>query len=396
MATLTETPTRRTTVIGRRILLLAAVVLVAANLRTAVTSLGAVLDQVSHDLALPATATALVTALPVLCFGLIALAAPFVVRQLGARAGIAVAVTMLLAGIVLRVVAGPAALLLGTFLACAGIATANVLLPVVVKTDFGDRVGQVTGLYSAVMASGAAAGAMFTVPLSQVTGGWRGGLLAWGVLAGVALIAWLPHGRRTAGPVSHRASVRPLLTDRVAWAVTALFATQSLLAYVIMSWLPAIFRDAGLSAGQAGGLLGLSILIGVPLNFVVPVLATRLRSQSALAVGLTLCTAAGFAGLLAAPGTASWLWVLLLGVGGAVFPVNLVLFSLRTRTSSDTAALSAMAQGVGYLLAAAGPFGVGILHDSTGSWTVPLILVLAICAIQLFAARAAGRTRWTS
>jgi MFS transporter, CP family, cyanate transporter len=175
-----------------------------------------------------------------------------------------------------------------------------------------------------------------------------------------------------------------------------LFATQSLLAYVIMSWLPAIFRDAGLSAAQAGGLLGLSILIGVPLNFAVPMLAARLGSQSILAVGLTLCTAAGFAGLLAAPGTASWLWVLLLGVGGAVFPVTLVLFSLRTRAGSDTAALSAMAQGIGYLLAAAGPFGVGMLHDRTGSWTVPLILVLAVCAIQLVAARAAGRDRHVS
>ena len=395
MATTSEITTRPTTaVIGRRLFLLAAVVLVAANLRTAVTSLGAVLDQVGRDLAMPAAATSLVTALPVLCFGLIALTAPFVVRRLGPRAGIAVAVGVLLAGVLLRVVAGPVALLLGTFLACAGIATANVLLPVVVKTDFGDRVGQVTGLYSAVMASGAAAGAVFTVPLSHATGGWRGGLLAWGALAAVALVFWLPHTRRTAGPASHRASVRPLLSDRVAWSVTVLFGTQSLLAYVIMSWLPAVFRDAGLSAAQAGGLLGLAILIGVPINFAVPMLSARLRSQSALAVGLTLCSAAGFAGLLAAPGTASWLWVLLLGVGGAVFPLNLVLFNLRTRASSDTAALSAMAQGVGYLLAASGPFLVGMLRDSTGSWTIPLILVLAICAIQLVAARAAGRDRW--
>lgn len=391
------TTTRRTSGrTGRRLLLLVGVLLVAANLRIVVTSLGAVLDQVSRDLAMHPAASSFVTTLPVLCFGLVAFVAPWIVRQLGPRAGVAAAVLVLTIGAVVRVIDGPTTLLLGTFLACAGIATANVLLPVVVKVDFGNRVGQVTGLYSAVMAIGAAVGAATTVQVSNAMGGWRGGLLVWASLAAVALLVWLPNTRRTKGPASARASIRPLLRDPVAWAVTVLFATQSLIAYVVMGWLPAIFRDAGLSPAQSGGLLGLSILIGVPLNFAVPVLAGRLRNQSKLAVSLTLCSVIGFIGLLVAPLSMPWLWVLLLGVGGAVFPLNLVLFNLRTRTSADTAALSAAAQGIGYLLAAGGPFLVGLLRDTTGTWTVSLLAVLAICAIQLVSGWAAGRNRYVN
>lgn len=379
---------------GRRLLLLAGVLLVAANLRIVVTSLGAVLDEVSRDLAMHAAASSFVTTLPVLCFGVIAFAAPWIVRRLGPRAGIAAAVLVLTVGAVVRVIDGPIALVVGTFLACAGIATANVLLPVVVKIDFGHRVGQVTGLYSAVMATGAAVGAGTTVQVSHAVGGWRGGLLVWAALAALALLVWLPNTRRTKGPRAARASIRPLLSDPVAWAVTVLFATQSLIAYVVMGWLPAIFRDAGLSPSQAGGLLGLSILIGVPLNFAIPVLAGRLRNQSLLAASLTSCSVIGFLGLLVAPLTVPWLWVLLLGVGGAVFPLNLVLFNLRTSTGPDTAALSATAQGIGYLLAAGGPFLIGLLRELTGSWSVSLLAVLAVLAVQLVAGYAAGRNRY--
>ncbi|CCH31660.1 MFS transporter [Actinosynnema sp. NPDC047251] len=373
---------------------LVGVVLIAANLRVAVTSLGAVLDQARADLGMSSVVASTVATLPVLCFGVVAVATPRVVRRLGAAAGLGLGVGVLLVGLVVRVAGGEGALLVGTVLACAGIATANVLVPVVVKEEFPHRVGEVTGAYSAVMSVGAAVGAAATVPVGAIAGGWRGGLAAWSVPAAVALLLWLPQTRRSGRAGGTATSVRAVLRSPVAWAVTLLFATQSLLAFVVMAWLPAIYHDAGFSPGQAGVLLSVSVLAGVPVYFAVPVLASRLRAQGCLGAVLTAFEVLGLTGLLTAPATAPWLWAVLIGVGGGVFPLTLALFGLRTRTPADTAALSALAQGGGYLLAAGGPLLVGVLRDVTGSWSVPILVLIGVCALQVVLSFAAGRRGW--
>ncbi len=379
---------------ARRLAVLAGVILIGANLRVAVTSLGAVLDQARADLGMSTVVTSTVAALPVVCFGVVGVGASWVVRRIGAAAGLGIAVGALLVGLLVRVVGGEGTLLAGTFLACAGIATANVLVPVVVKAEFPDRVGEVTGSYSAVLSLGAAVGAAATVPIGTVAGGWRGGLAIWSVLAAAALVVWLPRARRRAGPAETGMSMRVMARSPVAWAVTLLFATQSVLAFVVMAWLPAIYHDAGFTSGAAGALLAVSVLAGVPVYFVVPVLASRMRSQGWLGAGLTACEILGLAGLLARPTTAPWLWALLIGVGGGVFPLTLALFGLRTRSAADTAALSALAQSGGYLLAAGGPFLVGVLRDATGSWSGPILLMIAVCVLQTGLSFAAGRPRF--
>ncbi|MUN38868.1 MFS transporter [Actinomadura litoris] len=381
---------------GRPALVLVAVVLVAVNLRVAVTSLGAVLDEARGDLGMSTLAASTAATLPVVCFGGIALVTPRLIRRVGATAGLGLALGLLLVGLLVRVAGGEATLLTGTFVACAGIAAGNVLLPVIVKIEFPGRIGEVTGAYSAAMSGGAAIGAAATVPLGDVLGGWRGGLAAWAALAAATLLLWLPRVRRTPPPAragAGAAGMAGMARSPVAWAVTLLFATQSVLAFVVMAWLPTVYTDAGYAPGEAGTLLAVALLVGVPVYFAVPILAARLRRQGALGAGMTAAQIVGLAGLLLYPGSVPWLWAVLIGIGGGVFPLTLALFSMRTRTATDTAALSAMAQSVGYLLAALGPFTVGVLRDATGSWTTPISMLIAICVVQTALSFGAGRPR---
>ncbi|QXJ19688.1 MFS transporter [Actinomadura graeca] len=378
----------------RRTAVLVAVVLVAMNLRVAVTSMGAVLDQARADLGMSTLTAATAATLPVVCFGGVALAMPWLIRRAGANAGLGLALVLLLVGLLVRVTGGEVTLLAGTFVACAGIAAGNVLIPVIVKIEFPARIGEVTGAYSAAMSAGAAIGAAATVPAGEVAGGWRGGLAVWSVLAAVTLLVWLPRMRRTATPSETRVLVTAMMRSPVAWAVTLLFATQSVLAFVVMAWLPTIYIDAGFAPGEAGTLLAVALLVGVPVYFAVPVLAARMRRQGVLGAGMTVLQIIGLMGLLLHPEWVPWLWAALIGIGGGVFPLTLALFSMRTRTAADTATLSAMAQSVGYLLAAFGPFAVGVLRDATGSWSTPVTLLVAICVIQAVLSFSAGKPRF--
>lgn len=369
--------------------LVVAVLLIALNLRIAVTSLGALLDRLGGE-GVSATTQSLLTSLPVLCFAVIGATALSVTRRIGAHRGLELGVVAIAIGLVLRVLDGTPALILGTLVSCAGIALANVLIPAIVKEHFPDRVGAMTGAYSGVLSLGSALGAAFTVPLADLGGSWQFGLGSWAVLALAAAIAWTPYFR--AGD-HRRASQRgaSLWRSPTAWAVTILFATQSTYAYVMMSWLPSMYGDAGFSDREAGLLLAVSIVIGVPFFMLAPSVAGRLRHQGHLVAVLTAITAAGFAGMWLAPAQGAWLWAALLGAGGAVFPVTLSFFGLRTTSAADTAALSSMAQSIGYLLAASGPFLVGVLHDASGSWSLPCALLVALGAVQMTAGYLAGR-----
>lgn len=366
-----------------------AVLLVAFNLRIAVTSLGALLDHLG-DLGLSATTQGALTSLPVLCFALVGATAMTVTRRLGVDRGLALSLVALTLGLVVRVLDGTPALLVGTFVSCAGIALANVLIPAIVKEHFPGRVGAMTGAYTAVLSLGSAAGAALTVPLTNTTDTWRLGLGLWAIAAALALVAWAPFAR---GKVVRRSTERstPLSRNSTAWALTVLFGTQSTFAYVMMSWLPSLYADAGFSDETAGLLLAVSITLGVPFFFLAPSIAGRMHHQGHLIAGLTGLTVAGWAGLGLAPEQGAWVWAALLGAGGAVFPVVLLCFALRTTSAVDTAAMSTMGQSVGYLIAAGGPFLIGILHHSTGSWVLPCALLVGLGAIQIAAGYVAGR-----
>jgi CP family cyanate transporter-like MFS transporter len=375
-------------------------VLVAINLRPAAASIGPVLDRIQSDVGLSSGWAGALTTLPVLCFGLLAPLAPPLARRLGVHSAIAAAMLALLAGMLLRLVPGAAFLFAGTALAGAAIATGNVLVPVIVRRDFPDRTGTAMALYTTALIGFAALAAGVTVPLAdRLGGGWRPGLGVWAIPVAIAAVAWLPaFVRRQAAadtPIAPRSPVvRPLLRQPLAWWVTLFFALQSGGFYATLAWLPDIFRSHGASDSRAGLLLSLSIVVGLTTATTLPYIAARRRDHRWLVVVCSALMAAGLTGILAAPMAAPYLWVVLLGLGqNAAFPLALMLIVMRGGSVATTEGLSTLAQSVGYVLAALAPLAVGALHGLTGSWTVPLILLLALVAPQTVVGLAAGRDR---
>jgi MFS transporter, CP family, cyanate transporter len=389
-------PVSRHVVLAGTGLLAVAVALAALNLRISVTSVSSVLSDVRRDLTATTAWSSAVTAAPSVCFGLAALCAPWLARRLGGGPAIAASLALLVTGLVVRVLDGPSLLLMGTFAASVGIAVCNVLIPVAVSESFPKRLGLVTGVYSASLAAGSAIAATATPPLDTAAGGWRPALAAWAIPAVLALALWLISARQS-GEVVAKGRIsgirRSLYRVPLAWVMTVLFASQSIYAYVIMGWLPQMLRDAGVDRDTAGALLGVAMIIAVPLNLLVPPIAARRRGQSGVVVVLSVVPAFGVVGMILWPAALPLLWTVLLGIGTSAFPVTLTMMSLRTRHSGDTARLSAMTQGIGYLLAAGGPFAAGLLYGALGDWTVPLILVLGVLTLQAVLGTVAGRPR---
>lgn len=392
---------RRPEVAAGGALLVVAVVLTALNLRPAITSVGPLLGDMRDDLGTSALWAGLLTTLPGLCFAAAGLTAPWLARRFGIGSAIAAALLVLTTGLLLRVIDGPHVVIGGTLVATAGIALINVLIPVVIKGSFPARIGLMTGIYTAALQGGGAAGSAVTPALDEALGGWRFALGAWAVLAAAALIVWLiamQRRRAAAGPAPRMTTVVPngrsLLRSRLAWIITGFFGCQSLLAYVVMGWLPQVFIDNGMSKGDAGLLLGLNAVIAVPISIVVAPMASRRPSQSAWIVGLGLLGITGVAGLAIAPAAAPLLWTVLLGLGMSVFSLALAVIALRARTAEDTARLSGMVQGLGYLLAGVGPFAFGLLHELSGGWTVPWVMLMVVYVIQIVLGALAGRPRY--
>lgn len=376
-------------------LLIAAVVLTALNLRPALTSVGPLLGAMRESLGASATWAGVLTTLPGLCFAAAGLAAPWLARRVGLQHAISAALAILTVGLLLRVLGGPFVVVGGTVVATAGIALVNVLIPVVIKGSFPARIGVMTGIYTAALQGGGAMGSALTPLMESAFGSWRGALGGWAVLALLALIAWLFGARRVSTvELPARPTGGSLLRNRLAWTVTLFFGFQSTLAYIILGWLPEVFIDSGVPKATAGMLAGLVSLIAVPISIFLAPMAARSGSQSGWIVALGVVGLVGVIGLLVDPAAAPLLWSVLVGLGLSVFSLALTVIALRARTTEDTAQLSGMAQGFGYLLAGIGPFLFGVLHDVTSGWTVPWIFVLVIYVLQMTMGALAGRNRY--
>jgi CP family cyanate transporter-like MFS transporter len=371
----------------------ASVVLVALNLRPAVVGVGPLLADIRADEALTATAAGVLTALPVLCFGALAPVAPRLARRIGIERALLSALAVLALGCVVRALPGAVALFGGTVLIGAAIATGNVLMPALVKRDFAHRTGLMTAAYSASISVGGAMGAALTAPLADGLGlGWRAALGAWALWAVAAALCWLPQLRRVARPPASAPPVTALRRSPIAWQVTAYMGLQSLGFYATTSWLPAVFTDRGYPPATAGVLVATMSLTGIAGGMVAPVLAARSQRQRWLAVLITVTTAVGLAGTLL-PG-AELVACVVLGVGqGAALGLALTLMTVRAPDSAHAAQLSGMAQCLGYILAATGPFAVGALHDLTDGWTVPLLVLLVLMVPQAVVGALAGRDK---
>ena len=372
-----------------------AIVLVAANLRPAVVGVAPLLSEIQASERLSGTGAGILTALPVLCFGLLAPAAPVLARRFGIERTLLGALLLLCVGFVVRSSGPLVALFGGTVILGSAIAVGNVLLPSLIKRDFAHRTGVMTGLYTMAISGGAALAAGVTVPVAQATGlGWRGALAAWALFVVVALVCWLPQVCRAPRPArtgAHR--VGGLWRDAVAWQVTLYMGLQSLSYFAVTAWLPAILVARGYDPVVAGWLLSLTSVAGIAGATIAPVLATRGRRQRGLALGITVGAAVGLLGVLVPIGVEPVAVIVLGAAQSAALGLALTLVAVRAPDAAHAAQLSGMAQSVGYVLAAAGPFAVGALRDATGGWVVPLVLLLALLAVQGTAGVLAGRDR---
>lgn len=350
------------------------VFLLGLNLRPAVTSLGVALPDIVEVPGMTAAVAAVLVALPLWASGIGGLLMPWLRSTRLALAVLVVALTA-------RVIGGPVLLVAGTALACMAIALIGTVLPVLVR---GSRM--LVACYTLALGCGSTAGALITPWVVDVSS-WRVGLSGWTLLAIVALLFWR---RRIIPPATVGARPFALRRSVTSWALTVYFGLVSTVTFLVMGWLPAILRDAGVSAAVSGACLGLSMAMGLPMMWLVPMWTQRWpRRVLALVV---VPNFAGVVGLLLAPASAPWLWSagLGLGMGG----LALALTSIPLRAGADpgvTTALSSMVQGVGYLIAGAGALSCGLIHSVTQSWHAPLILVLIVLCGQAIAGLLAVR-----
>ncbi len=375
------------------IALVAGILFIAVNLRVPFTSIAPVLPLIQSDFGLSSSAVGLLTSLPLLAFAAFSpLSAP-VAHKFGLERTLFGALTIISLGILLRSTGSVWTLFLGTILIGTGIALGNVLLPGLVKRDLSANVASMTGAYSITMGAAGAIGSAIMIPLTQVWG-WNIALTLLIAAPLFALIVWLPQLKKHE-PVSlsnpKQSATVAVWKSSLAWQVTLFMGLNAMPFYVAVGWLPTILIDNGISATEAGSVHGtLQLATAIP-GLILAATLRRLKDQKLAAVTSSLLVALSFIGLIYAPEFAI-LWAALLGFGsGSCMMLGLTFVALRTKNAGDAAALSGMAQCVGYLMAAAGPLLLGQVHDWTGGWTAPLLMTAAIAVAGACTGMMAGR-----
>ncbi|MFE9102744.1 CynX/NimT family MFS transporter [Actinomadura geliboluensis] len=378
------------------------IVLVAVNLRPAIAAVGPVLTEISDEFGLSGAAAGALTTLPLVFFGSYGLVAAFLPRAPRGETLLVSAMALLVGGLLLRLLDGSAALFAGSLVAGIAISIGNIAMPGIIKRDHPTRITTVTAVYTVAVTAGASLSSGFAVPVEHAfDSSWRLPLGLLAVPAALAGLLWVPrarraaHAARSAPPAAHRRGVTALVwRSGLAWQVTVFMGLQSLLAYVVLGWLPTICQDRGMDEAAAGYVLALTSGVQAIGSLAVPVLARRTRDQRPLVVATAVLALVGFAGTTWAPIGSVWGWAVVLGFGqGLGFATALSFIGLRAHDAQVAAQLSGMAQGVGYVIAALGPLALGALHDATGGWSVPMAGVLAVCAGMAVPGVAAGRLR---
>ena len=414
-------------------LLVTAILLTAAALRSPITGVGSIISEIEATIGLSHTLSGLLTTLPLLAFAVFALTAPGLAAKLGTERTLFYCLLLMTGGILIRSLPSTLALFAGTALIGMGIAVCNVLLPGLIKHNFPLRVGLMTSLFTSSMNLWAAISSGISVPLAQSPLGWRGMLASWALLTAITAFLWLPlllqrrtesysTSAATGGPAAARradtatdgsaaayqadtatdgsaqagttSTVRTgsIWRSPVAWMVTIFMGSQSIMFYISISWLPDILHEQGMSAAQAGWMLSLMQLVSMAGSFLMPLIAVRTHNQKLLTAASSAFFLLGFGGIWLAPTSWAPLFIILIGSGsGATFSLVIVFFSLRSRTAQQANQLSGMAQSIGYFLAAVGPTLLGFIHDQSGSWNTPLVVVIGISLLTIVFGYIAGR-----
>lgn len=399
MSTPSSRPSARGTVLA-----LIGIVLMAFSLRSAVAALSPLYAYVQEDFAVPAWVAGLIGTAPPVCFAVFGLVTPALERRFGLERLAAASMAVVAVALVGRALAPDAAgLLAGTAVLFAAVGVANVITPPLLKASFPDRIGTMTALYTAILAVAAFVPPLIAVPVADAAG-WRFSIGLWSVFAAAALVPWVVRSRSqrgaTGSPEPDDAApasgvLRRLLRLPLVWALIVSFAASAGSVYTAFAWLPQILVDvAGTSLAEAGVLLSVFGLVGLPLGLLVPLVVARLGRVGPVYAVAIAAGFVGIAGLVFAPSAAPLLWVVLFGMPQAMFALVLVLVQQRSRTREGTVGLSGLSQSIGYAIAATVPFLFGVLHEATGAWNLPLGLfaVLLLCAVPAGIVVARGGT----
>jgi MFS transporter, CP family, cyanate transporter len=383
------------------VLLIAGIVLVAFNLRPAITSLGPLVGMIQEDVGLAHWSAGLLMSLPLLAFAIMSPVVPKLANRLTNELLLVVGLCILLIGIGIRSISMVFFLFTGTLFIGIGIAVGNVLLPAIVKDKFPKKFSLMTSVYSTSMGVVASLASGVSVPLANgLNLGWQGALLVWGVPAVMAILIWVYLLKYNQGNQTEikkgRSGDNQIWRSPLAWQIAIFMGFQSFLFYVTIAWLPEILHDHGLSMETAGWLLSFAQIMGLPASFFIPVIAGRLHSQLWLAFGLGLCSITGYGGLLLGSSYPILITsIILIGIAlGGYFPLALSYIGLRARSARQAAELSGMAQSIGYILAAVGPMFIGYLYDFAHVWTVPLMTMIIISLLVMVFGMSSGRDQY--
>lgn len=361
-------------------------------MRAAIGVVGPLFADMSDDLGLDLVVLAFIGAAPPLGFALAGLLVPPLTRRLGLEAALLIALAALVLGQTVRALSSDAvAIVSSTFLAVLGIGATNVLLPPLVRRWFPDRIAGATSVYLALLAVSAAVPAFVAVQLADALG-WRPAIALWIALPLLAMLPWL--ALRRAGLVldeEAKASPEPgpltaarpaVWTSPTAWALVAVLVLPSISIYTAAAILPTILVETtGLTPAGAGAAMGIVYLLGVPLAFLVPLARRHRGATLPMIAAAGVCTLAGWGGLLIAPTVAPFVWATLIGLGPITFPLSLFLVNVRSRTERTAVEVSGFVQGVAYVTAGVAGLGLGLLHDTTRSWTATMILLAATSVV---------------
>jgi CP family cyanate transporter-like MFS transporter len=377
---------------------LLSLVFISLAIRPPVASIGPLVDELVRTEFLTLFQVSLMSSLPIVCFGIGAFASPYLVKRFTLNKAMMFVLVILSIAMATRLIGGFPAIITSTVVIGLAIAIANVLIPTIVREQFPDRIELITGVYVTLLAISASFAAAVAVPSSDLLGGWRGALAVWILSALFAIVFWIPLFRsksvtKVTSVETHAEEKRAVVRSSLTWGIVFFFGLQSGGFYSILNWLPSLLIDRGMSEVDAGALLGLTTFVGVPSGFLASLLFRKFKSLSGMAVAMTSLTLAGLLMIWLTPELLV-LACVITGFGfAATFPLSLTLIGSRASTSTQTTALSALAQGWGYLISAAGTFGFGLLRDVTGNWDASLILVSVLTFIQLFAGAVAGRDK---
>ena len=391
-------PVARRPLWAGRVAVLLGIILIALNLRSAVSAMSPIVALVSREIPLNGVGVGVLGTLPPIAFAVSGILAPLVAKRVGLEASLVFASAAMVVGPLIRAVSGDyAALVIGSVVVLAGMGFGNILLPPAVKKYFPDRIGQVTAAYATLMSIGVAVPALLASPIADAAG-WRVAVGTWAALAVCALAPWLvvrsQHRRRMSLaaadaliPEADAALLGRMRRSRAAVAMAIVFAITAINTYAFFAWLPELLNDvAGFAPTTSGALLALFGIMGIPLALLVPMLAGRIRNVGIIVAFGVCAWVASYLGLLLIPTLAPVLWVILAGAGGVNFALCLALIGLRTRTPNTAVALSGFVQAIGYGAGALGPLVFGVLHEATAGWQVPLLFLIATSLVAVYPA----------